>query len=95
MVVLVVLVCACSQLDAVLTILHIQHGGREGNPLMALALAQSTTAFVWIKAGVTGLGTWVLAAHQHVPVASTGLYGLAVGYGLLLVYHLVLAVGYL
>jgi hypothetical protein len=32
---------------------------------------------------------------QHFPVAYIGLHGLAPGYGLLLVYHLVLVVGHL
>jgi hypothetical protein len=82
-----------SLLDAYVTLVHIQHGGSEANPLMALALAHGPTVFVGIKMGLTGAGAWFLAAHQYFPLASTGLYGLVLGYGMLLVYHLVLAVG--
>jgi hypothetical protein len=82
-----------SLLDTYVTLVHIQHGGSEANPLMALA--RGPTVFVGIKMGLTGAGAWFLAAHQYFPLASTGLHGLVLGYGALLVYHLVLAVGHL
>ena len=92
---LALLVFGLSLLDAELTLQHLHDGGRELNPLIALVLTHSITAFVWIKTGVTGLGTWLLAAHQHFPVTYIGLHGLVLVYGLLLVYHLVLVVGHL
>jgi hypothetical protein len=43
---LAVLVCVCSILDALLTLLHLEDGGHEANPLMHVALAYGTTLFV-------------------------------------------------
>jgi Domain of unknown function (DUF5658) len=83
-------VCLASVADAYLTLAHLQAGGHEGNPLMALALAYGDTGFCWIKIGITNVGMWVLAAHQQFPLTSKGLQGLALGYGILLLYQLVL-----
>jgi|SoiMethySBSTD1v2_1073268.scaffolds.fasta_scaffold70493_1 formate hydrogenlyase subunit 3/multisubunit Na+/H+ antiporter MnhD subunit len=83
-------VCVGSLLDAFLTLGHLAHGGEEANPLLALALAHSPTLFLQLKIGLTGVGVWVLAAHQQLPLAARGLQGLALGYGTVLVYHLVL-----
>jgi hypothetical protein len=79
-VVLVALIFVGSLLDAYLTLLHLQQGGREMNPLMALALARGPTVFVGIKMGLTSAGMWVLAAHQQFPLAYKALYGVALGY---------------
>lgn len=87
---LVVLVTVASVLDALLTLLHVQEGGSEANPLMALALATGPTGFVVLKLSLTGVGVWALAAHHHWPLAARGLHGLVLSYGLLLVYHLML-----
>ena len=89
-VVLAFFVCVGSLLDALLTLGHLAHGGEEANPLLALALAHSTSLFLQLKIGLTGVGVWVLAAHQQFPLAARGLQGLALGYGTVLVYHLVL-----
>ena len=77
-------------LDTYLTLCHLQAGGHEGNPLMALALTYGNAVFCWVKLGLTSLGAWVLAAHQQFSLAHRGLQGLALGYSLLLLYHLVL-----
>ncbi len=84
---LAVLVTVASLLDALLTLLHIQEGGSEANPLMALALATGPTGFVLLKLSLTGVSVWVLAVHQQWPLAVRGLRGLALGYGLVLAYH--------
>ena len=89
-VVLAALVYAGSILDAILTLLHLQDGGSEANPLMHLALAHSTTVFITCKLSMTGGVVWFLAVHQQFPLAARGLYGLALGYGAVLAYHLVL-----
>ena len=39
---------------------------------------------------LAGMAVWLLAAHQQWPLAARGLYGIALGYGAVLVYHLVL-----
>ena len=79
-----------SILDALLTLLYVQGGGGEANPLMRLALVHSPTLFLTLKVGITGAAVWLLAAHQQWPLAVRGLYGLTLGYGAVLVYHLVL-----
>ena len=87
---LAVLVCVGSFLDALLTLLHLENGGREANPLMHMALAHGPTLFVILKISLTCMSTWFLAVHQQFPLAYRGLYGLALGYGALLAYHLTL-----
>jgi hypothetical protein len=90
-VVLALLVFVGSLLDALLTLRHLAHGGQEANPWLALALTHSTPLFLQLKIGLTGVGVWVLAAHQQVPLAQRGLHGLALSYGVVLFYHLVLS----
>jgi hypothetical protein len=88
--VLVALVYVGSILDALLTLRYLQDGGGEANPLMYRALAYGPTVFVALKLSITGVAVWLLAAHQQWPLAMRGLYGLALAYGAVLVYHLVL-----
>ncbi len=87
---LAVLVCVCSLLDALLTLLHLEDGGCEANPLMSVALEHGTTLFVVVKLSITCVAAWYLAVHQQFPLASRGLHGLALGYGVLLAYDLAL-----
>jgi hypothetical protein len=88
---LALLVVGGSVLDAILTLLHLQDGGSEANPLMSLALVHGPTAFVAYKLSLTGVAVWWLAAHQHFPLATRGLHVFALGYGAVLVYHLILS----
>ena len=87
---LAVLICVCSALDALLTLLHLEDGGCEANPLMHVALAHGTTLFLTFKSSITGVAAWFLAVHQQFPLAYRGLHGLALSYGVLLIYHLAL-----
>ncbi len=89
-VVLSLFVVVGSLLDALLTLRHLQNGGGEANPLMHLALIPSPMVFLALKISLTGVGVWVLAAHQQWPLAARGLHGITLGYGVVLVYHLVL-----
>jgi hypothetical protein len=73
---LALFILTSSFLDALLTLLHVQRGGQEVNPLMALALHQGDAVFVAAKMAATGSGVWLLAAHQHFPHVSTVLHGL-------------------
>ncbi len=84
------LVCAltlCSVLDALLTLLYLERGGSEANPLMALALQLGFTAFVGLKMGLTGLGVVFLALHQNFRLGLRGLYAMMLMYLALLAYH--------
>ncbi len=76
-----------SLLDAWLTLVHLQQGGQEVNPVMALALGYGDSVFVGIKMALSGAGAWWLAAHQQFPLAMRGLYGVVLAYVLLLCYH--------
>ena len=87
---LTILVCLSSCLDALLTLLHLENGGCEANPLMDIALAHGSTLFVVLKLGITSVAAWFLAAHQQFLLAYRGLHGIALGYGMLLAYHLAL-----
>jgi hypothetical protein len=90
---LVMWVLVGSALDAYLTLVHVQHGGQEANPLMACMLAYGDALFVAIKMALTGTGVWFLAAHQQFPLALRALHGFAGLYVALLTYHLVLRYG--
>jgi hypothetical protein len=90
---LAVFVHGCSILDALMTLLHLAHGGGEANPLMHFALAYSPSAFLILKLSLTGVAVWWLAAHQQWPLAVRALHGLALTYSTVLVYHLVLCLG--
>src|SRR2546426_1322220 len=65
---LAVLIHVCSLLDAFLTLLHLQDGGAEANPLIHLALAHGPTLFLALKIGLTGAAVRFLAAHQQWPL---------------------------
>jgi Domain of unknown function (DUF5658) len=86
-VVLLFFVLAASALDALCTLLFIQHGGQEANPFMALMLSYGQTPFVAIKMALTGIGAWLLVAHYYFPMAYRALLGLAGGYMALLLLH--------
>jgi hypothetical protein len=79
-----------SVLDALLTLLHLAEGASEANLAMHLALTHSAALFLALKLSITGVSAWWLAAHQHLPLAQRGLYGLALGYGVVLGYQLLL-----
>ncbi len=90
-VMLLFFVLGASVLDALCTLLFIQRGGQEANPFMALVLSYGPTSFVGIKMALTGIGAWLLAAHQYFPMAYRGLHVLAGGYvGLLLIHAVIL-----
>ena len=57
-VVLALFVAASSLLDALLTLLYLEDGGGEANPLMHLAIAHSQTLFLAVKIGLTGPAVW-------------------------------------
>jgi hypothetical protein len=89
-VVLVVMVLTASALDAWLTLIHLQHGGQEANPVMAFVLLYGYSPFVTVKMVLTGMGVWLLAAHQQFSLAWKGLHAMAAIYLLLIGYHMLL-----
>jgi uncharacterized protein DUF5658 len=84
---LLAFILGASVLDAILTLLFIQNGGGEANPLMSFVLSHGHTPFTGIKMALTGLGAWFLVAHQYFPIARKGLILLAGGYTGILLMH--------
>jgi Domain of unknown function (DUF5658) len=84
---MVCIITVCSLLDALFTLLYIERGGVEANPLMALAINLGVRTFVGLKMGLTGVGTVLLALHQNFRLGLRGLYGIVLTYLVLLAYH--------
>lgn len=82
------LLCA---LDAVFTLLYLQKGGAEANPLMAEVIEWGPRAFILFKCAVTNAGLAVLCLHKNFRYVKGVIAGLAGVYGLLFLYHLYLA----
>lgn len=86
---LIVALCAA---DAVLTLILIERGAYEVNPLLAPLIGGSAFLFVLVKLGLTGAGVVLLTLLARVrafgvPVALM-LYGILIGYAVLIVYEL-------
>jgi hypothetical protein len=79
-----------SILDAFFTLLHLEHGAQEANPLMNTVLLSGVTPFLLIKSLGVGFGGVLLAIHQNFRIFWFGLHGLAVVYTMVLAYHMVL-----
>lgn len=79
-----------SLLDAIFTLLHLEQGGREINPIMALVLLLGVPAFLVTKTVLTNLGVLCLVAHQNFRLGRLALEGATAVYSGLLVYHAVL-----
>ena len=86
------LIVLFSCVDAFLTLMLIDHGAYEVNPLMAALVGGSALAFSLVKIGLTTGGVVLLTllarmrAFGRVPV-SLLLYTVLLGYGALLVYE--------
>lgn len=83
-------VLIASALDAWLTLEHLERGGGEANPVMAMVLAYGNTPFVAVKMAMTSIGAWFLAVHYRFPLARNGLHAMASVYLLLMGYHVFL-----
>lgn len=87
---LIIALCAG---DAILTVVLINQGAYELNPLLAPLVRGSGALFVGVKIGLTGAGVAVLTllsrvkAFGRMPVALL-LYAVLVGYGALIAYEL-------
>jgi Domain of unknown function (DUF5658) len=87
-----ILIVTFSCSDAFLTLLLLERGAHEVNPLMARLLAQPVAAFALVKIGLTAVGVVLLTqlarvrAFGRVPVGLV-LYTLLAVYGLLMVYE--------
>jgi uncharacterized protein DUF5658 len=85
----IALLCA---LDAVFTMMHIQKGGGEANPVMdALLDRVSPRTFLVVKCAVTNLGLVVLCLHTNFRFVKPVIWLLLVAYSALFAYHVYLA----
>lgn len=87
---LVLFVLICSAFDALFTLIHVEQGGTEANPIMAMAMDFGPSQFVRAKMGLTGLGTILLACYERLWLGMICLYFTAMLYACILLYHAVL-----
>lgn len=83
------LVVALSLCDLALTLVYLDWGGEEGNPIMAWVLEQGEPAFVVVKIGVTAFGALVLLMHVNFRLVRVCLSGIVAAYVALVIFHLV------
>lgn len=87
------LILALCGSDAVLTVVLINRGAYELNPMLAPLIHGSDGLFVLVKVGLTGISVVLLTllsrlkVFGRVPVALL-LYGALIGYGVLIAYEL-------
>lgn len=74
--------------DSFFTIVHLQNGGEEVNPVAGWLLLTGRTSFVVVKGTVISLALLVLCLHKNFHLARLGLWTAAVAYTCLLAYHL-------
>jgi len=88
--ILTLLIFTLSTLDAISTLIFLQNGGSELNPLMRQIIQSSSQSFVVIiKSLGVGLMGWFLAIHQNFKISFYGIHVLTVIYLVLLANHLV------
>ena len=87
---LVVVGVLCA-LDAVFTLLYLQKGGTEANPIMAEVINWGPRTFLLIKCGVTNIGLLVLCLHKNFRFVRAVICSILAMYSLLFLYHLYLA----
>ena len=86
-----VAIAALCAFDAVFTLLYIQRGGSEANPLMAAVIDWGPRPFLVVKCVVTNAGLIVLCLHKNFRYVKQVIGALLGIYTLLLGYHLWLA----
>lgn len=79
-----------SILDGYLTLVHLQHGGRELNPLVDLLIQSGWTPFIVVKAALSSICVVFLVVHKNFFLVKKLLLLVCGIYLLLLFYHLYL-----
>jgi hypothetical protein len=74
--------------DSYFTLIHLQAGGIELNPVAAALLRTGRFGFVFTKSILIALALVVLAVHKNFFLARIGLWTAAATYTLLVLYHL-------
>lgn len=76
--------------DSFFTLVHLQDGGIELNPVAQLLLDAGRWDFVFVKSFLIGVALTVLVIHKNFSLARIGLWTAAGTYTLLVGYHLLL-----
>jgi hypothetical protein len=76
--------------DCFFTLVHLQNGGSEVNPVADMLLKTGLMNFVLIKSALVALALLVLCLHKNLRVARIGLWAAAAAYAVLIGYHLLL-----
>jgi len=84
------LVPLLSIIDFCLTLLILQRGGAEMNPLFCGLINHQPWAAYWLKFCLTTAGVTVLAATSDARASRAGIFGLLAVYGSLICYELFL-----
>ena len=84
-------IAALCAFDAVFTLLYIQKGGAEANPVMAEVIEGGPRPFLLVKCLITNLVLAILCLHKNFRFVKAVIGALLGAYGALLVYHLWLA----
>ena len=74
--------------DSYFTLVHLQAGGVELNPVAAALLGTGRAGFVFVKSFLIALALCVLCIHKNFFLARVGLWIAAGSYTLLCAYHL-------
>jgi len=76
--------------DSFFTLVHLQAGGVEVNPIADALLRTGRFGFVFAKAALIGLALLVLTLHKNFWLARLGLWISSTAYTALVIYHLTL-----
>jgi hypothetical protein len=76
--------------DSFFTLVHLQAGGIEVNPVADALLQTGRFGFVFAKGALIGLALLVLTLHKNFWLARTGLWVSTAAYTALVIYHLTL-----
>jgi len=76
--------------DSFFTLVHLQAGGVELNPVARMLLTTGRWNFVFVKSILIALALIVLAVHKNFHLARVGLWTAAGTYTCLVAYHLLL-----
>ena len=76
--------------DSFFTLVHLQAGGVELNPVARVLLTTGRWNFVFVKSILIALALIVLAVHKNFHLARVGLWTAAGTYTCLVAYHLLL-----
>ncbi|MGD2018507.1 MAG: DUF5658 family protein [Planctomycetota bacterium] len=76
--------------DSFFTLVHLQSGGVEVNPVAAALLTTGRFGFVFLKAALISAALLVLTVHKNFSMARVGLWVSTIAYTALVIYHLTL-----